>query len=95
MVPVIAQNDFALTPRFVGALAARLMTIALDASPRDLRWAQEDAWCDGRVQRRWALFAGQMSAQEAEALLQSLAGSELGGITVLVHAPDGGGDADS
>lgn len=83
------RHDFNL---FVGALAARLMTIALDASPRELRWAQEDAWCDGRVQRRWALFAGQLSAAESERLLQDLAGSELGGITVLVHAPDGATD---
>jgi hypothetical protein len=48
----------------VGALAARLMTIPLDASPRELRWAQEDAWADGRVQRRWAQFAVQLSAAE-------------------------------
>ena len=77
------RHDFNL---FVGALAARLMTIPLDASGRDLRWAQEDAWADGRVQRRWAQFAVQLSAAESEDLLQRLAESGLAGMHVMVHA---------
>jgi hypothetical protein len=72
------RHDFNL---FVGALAARLMTIPLDACGRELRWAQEDAWADGRVQRRWAQFAVQLSAAESEDLLQRLAGMH-----VMVHA---------
>lgn len=77
------RHDFNL---FVGALAARLMTIPLDASPRELRWAQEDAWADGRVQRRWAQFAVQLTAAESEDLLQQLAASGLAGTQVMVHA---------
>ena len=80
------RHDFNL---FVGALAARLMTIPLDASPRDLRWAQEDAWADGRVQRRWAQFAVQLTAVESEALLQRLAESGLAGLHLLVHERSG------
>jgi hypothetical protein len=78
------RHDFNL---FVGALAARLMSIPGDIGPRDLRWAQEDAWADGRVQRRWAQFVVQMSQAESEALLQRLADSGLAGVRVLVHEP--------
>ena len=69
------RHDFNL---FVGALAARLMAIPADADARAQRWALEDAWACGRVQRRWEQFAVQLSAAEAEALLQRLAASELG-----------------
>ena len=78
------RHDFNL---FVGALAARLMSIANDATPRDLRWAQEDAWADGRVQRRWAQFVVQLTAAESEALLQRLAEAGLAGVRTLVHEP--------
>ena len=79
------RHDFNL---FVGALAARLMSIADDASPRELRWAQEDAWADGRVQRRWSQFAVQMTSAESEALLLRLAEAGLAGVDglrLLVH----------
>jgi len=78
------RHDFNL---FVGALAARLMAIPCDATPRMLRWAQEDAWTDGRVQRRWSQFAVQLGIDEAEALLQRLAHAGLGGLRMLVHEP--------
>lgn len=79
------RHDFNL---FVGALAARLMSIDDRADPRSLRWAQEDAWADGRVQRRWAQFVVQMSAAESEALLQQLADKGLAGVQglrLMVH----------
>lgn len=76
------RHDFNL---FVGALAARLMTTPADAQGLALRWAQEDAWACGRVQRRWAQFALQMTADECEQLVQRLAASELGGVKLLVH----------
>lgn len=81
------RHDFNL---FVGALAVPLMRIAADASPREQRWALEDAWAEGRVQRRWAQFAVQLSTAEAEALLQQLATQGLAGpagMRMLVHAP--------
>lgn len=71
------RHDFNL---FVGALAARLMSIAGNVDARGLRWAQEDAWADGRVQRRWAQFIVQMSAVESEALLHRLADGGLAGV---------------
>lgn len=76
------RHDFNL---FVGALAARLMSIPDDIDARSLRWAQEDAWADARVQRRWAQFAVQLSAAESEALLQRLADSGLAGVHLVVH----------
>ncbi len=79
------RHDFNL---FVGALAARLMSVADDVQGRELRWAQEDAWADGRVQRRWAQFIVQMSMAESEALLQRLAEAGLAGVDgtrLLVH----------
>lgn len=60
------RHDFNL---FVGALAARLMAIALDADEIEQQWAMEDAWADGRVQRRWAQFAIQLDAAQCRALL--------------------------
>jgi hypothetical protein len=79
------RHDFNL---FVGALAARLMSIDGQLDARQLRWAQEDAWADGRVQRRWAQFVVQMSAAESEALLQCLADNGLvgvDGLRLMVH----------
>lgn len=83
------RHDFIL---FVGALAARLMTIPVDATAQLLRWGQEDAWACGRVQRRWAHLALQLTAAECEGLVQRLADGELGGVKVLVHADDGATD---
>lgn len=81
------RHDFNL---FVGALAARLMSIADDLQSRELRWAQEDAWADGRVQRRWSQFIVQLSTAESELLLQRLADAGLAGVDgarLLVHEP--------
>jgi hypothetical protein len=77
------RHDFNL---FVGALAARLMSIPEALTGSDLRWAQEDAWTDGRVQRRWAQFAIQLTADESESLLARLADAGLGGVRLMVHA---------
>ena len=76
------RHDFNL---FVGALAVPLMSIPGQLSPRELRWAQEDAWADGRVQRRWAQFAVQLSAAECEAWLRRLIDQGLAGVRVLMH----------
>lgn len=79
------RHDFNL---FVGALAARLMSIDGQLDARQLRWAQEDAWADGRVQRRWAQFIVQMTTAESEALLQRLADNGLAGVDglrLMVH----------
>jgi mRNA-degrading endonuclease toxin of MazEF toxin-antitoxin module len=76
------RHDFNL---FVGALAARLMSIPDGVSARELRWAQEDAWADGRVQRRWVQFAQQLGAAESETLLQTVAAQGLGGVRLVLH----------
>jgi len=60
------REDFNL---FVGALAARLMEIPLDADARESAWAMADAWADARVQRRWAQFAIQLDGPACRALL--------------------------
>lgn len=86
------RHDFYL---FVGALAPRLMSIPADATPRTARWAQEDAWADERVQRRWQHFAAQMTAAQTEALLQRVAEAGLGGVTgvrLMVHERAGATD---
>lgn len=70
------RHDFNL---FVGALAPRLLAIPAGADARSTRWAQEDAWADTRVQRRWQHFASQLGAAQTEALLQRLAETALGG----------------
>jgi hypothetical protein len=79
------RHDFNL---FVGALAVPLMSIPNELPARELRWAQEDAWADGRVQRRWAQFAVQLSAAECEAWLRRLVDQGLAGVRVLMHEPD-------
>ncbi|MFT3821900.1 MAG: hypothetical protein QM750_30505 [Rubrivivax sp.] len=84
------RHDFNL---FVGALAVPLMSIPDPLPARELRWAQEDAWADGRVQRRWAQFAVQLSADECEAWLRRLVDRGLAGVRVLVHEPDATDDA--
>ncbi len=84
------RHDFNL---FVGALAVPLMSIANDLPARELRWAQEDAWADGRVQRRWAQFAVQLGAAECEAWLRRLVDQGLAGVRVLMHEPDAADEA--
>lgn len=76
------RHDFNL---FVGAIAPRLMALPVDATPQAARWAQEDAWADLRVQRRWQQFAVQMTAAETELLLQRVAEAGLGGMRLLMH----------
>jgi len=71
------RHDFNL---FVGAIAPRLMSIPAAADARAARWAQEDAWADGRVQRRWQHFAAQLTPAQTESLLQRLAETALGGV---------------
>lgn len=84
------RHDFNL---FVGALAVPLMSIPNELPARELRWAQEDAWADGRVQRRWAQFAVQLSAAECEAWLRELVDRGLAGVRVLVHEPEAADEA--
>ncbi len=86
------RHDFNL---FVGALAVPLMSIPADATPRQRRWAQEDAWADGRVQRRWAQFIVQLSQGQAECLLQTLVDVGLAGpdgVRMRVHESAAGSD---
>lgn len=78
------RHDFNL---FIGALAVPLMSIPGDLARHEARWALEDAWCDGRVQRRWAQFAVQMSEAESERLLQAIVDAGLAGTRTLLHEP--------
>lgn len=65
------RHDFNV---FVGALAARLLAIPVEADERQVRWAQEDAWADARLQRRWAQFALQLDAARCQTLLAQAVG---------------------
>lgn len=85
----VLRTDFNL---FVGAIAVPLMRMPADAGPREQRWAQEDAWADGRVQRRWQQFVLQLSEGECETLLQQLAETGLSGLRLLVHPPEAATD---
>lgn len=82
LLPAALRHDFNL---FVGAIAPRLLAISAEATPREQRWAQEDAWADARVQRRWQHFAVQLGEAETEALLARIAEGGLGGVRCLVH----------
>lgn len=83
------RTDFNL---FVGAIAVPLMRMPAGATPREQRWVQEDAWADGRVQRRWQQWVLQLSESECEALLHQLAESGLSGLRLLVHPADAATD---
>ncbi len=82
------RSDF---NRFLLALAPRVLAAAELQQPHEIRWALEDAWALPLVQKRWTRFALQLSAEQAEALVERAAAKKLSPVHVQRHddATDG------
>lgn len=72
--------------RVVLALAPRVLEAAKLIEPHEIRWALEDAWQQPLVQKRWTRFALQLTALQAEALVQRAAAKKLATVHVQRHA---------
>ena len=77
--------------RFLLALAPRVLAAAELQTPHEIRWALEDAWAHPLVMKRWTRFAPQLSAEQAEALVERAAARKLCPVHVQRHddATDG------
>jgi hypothetical protein len=75
-----SRHDFNL---FVNALLPRLIEAARGNDALALRQAQEDAWCDALLNRRWQRFALRFDEAGIDALLQRCA--RLDGVRTLLH----------
>jgi hypothetical protein len=71
--------------RFLLALAPRVLALKELDSDLQIRWALEDAWTLPLVQKRWARFALQLDAQEAESLVRRAADLQLSTVLVQQH----------
>ncbi|MDT9001595.1 hypothetical protein RQP53_20125 [Paucibacter sp. APW11] len=71
--------------RFVLALAPRVLQAQQLIKMHEIRWALEDAWGHELVQKRWAKFALQLTAAQAEALVQRAAAKRLSPVHVQQH----------
>lgn len=74
--------------RFVLALVPRVLAAQHLNREEEIRWALEDAWTDPLLQRRWTLFALQLSPSQAEALVQRAAAKKLSAQQVHSHCKD-------
>lgn len=74
--------------RFVLALAPRVLQLGRGTltEPQQIRWALEDAWSQPLVMKRWTRFALQLSAAQAEQLVQRAAAKRLCPVHVERHA---------
>jgi hypothetical protein len=77
--------------RFLLALAPRVLAAAELQEPHQIRWALEDAWSLPLVQKRWARFALQLTAEQAENLVERAAAKKLSPVHIQRHddATDG------
>jgi hypothetical protein len=77
--------------RFLLALAPRVLAAAELQEPHEIRWALEDAWALPLVQKRWLRFALQLTAEQAENLVERAAAKKLSPVHVQRHddATDG------
>lgn len=77
--------------RFLLALAPRVLAAAELQQPHEIRWALEDAWAQPLVHKRWTRFALQLTAEQAEALVERAAARKLCPVHVQRHddATDG------
>ena len=77
--------------RFLLALAPRVLAAAELQEPHQIRWALEDAWGLPLVQKRWARFALQLTAEQAENLVERAAAKKLCPVHIQRHddATDG------
>jgi len=73
------------------ALAPRVLAAAELQEPHQIRWALEDAWSLPLVQKRWARFALQLTAEQAENLVERAAAKKLSPVHIQRHddATDG------
>lgn len=77
--------------RFLLALAPRVLAAQELQSPHQIRWALEDAWSQPLVQKRWLRFALQLTAEQAENLVERAAARKLCPVHIQRHddATDG------
>jgi len=77
--------------RFLLALAPRVLAAAELEQPHQIRWALEDAWTLPLVQKRWTRFALQLTAEQAENLVERAAAKKLSPVHIQRHddATDG------
>ncbi len=77
--------------RFLLALAPRVLAAAELEQPHQIRWALEDAWALPLVQKRWTRFALQLTAEQAENLVERAAAKKLSPVHIQRHddATDG------
>ena len=77
--------------RFLLALAPRVLAAAELQEPHQIRWALEDAWTLPLVQKRWGRFALQLTAEQAENLVERAAAKKLCPVHIQRHddATDG------
>ena len=83
------RRDFHL---FFHGLLPRAWDGGRAADAQALRERLEDAWRNPMVLRRWQRFAGQLSAEQAQALLDRAVALGLGGVGVQHHADDAATD---
>lgn len=79
------RRDFHL---FFHGLLPRAWDGGRAADAQTLRERLEDAWQHPMVLRRWQRFAGQLSAEQAQALLDRAVALGLGGVGVQCHADE-------
>jgi len=77
--------------RFLLALAPRVLAANELQQPHEIRWALEDAWAQPLVQKRWVRFALQLTAEQAESLVERAAAKKLSPVHIQRHddATDG------
>ncbi|PTT90284.1 hypothetical protein DBR42_06215, partial [Pelomonas sp. HMWF004] len=77
--------------RFLLALAPRVLAAAELQQPHEIRWALEDAWSLPLVQKRWLRLALQLTAEQAENLVERAAAKKLCPVHIQRHddATDG------
>lgn len=82
------RSDF---NRFLLALAPRVLAASELQQPHEIRWALEDAWALPLVQKRWTRFALQLTAEQAENLVERAAAKKLSPVHIQRHddATDG------
>lgn len=75
--------------RFVLALAPRVLVAHGAINAQQIRWALEDAWTQPLLLKRWSRFAMQLTAAQAESLVQRAAAKQLSqSIHVQQHAAE-------
>jgi len=77
--------------RFLLALAPRVLAANELQQPHEIRWALEDAWAQPLVLKRWVRFALQLTAEQAEGLVERAAAKKLSPVHIQRHddATDG------